>query len=151
MSINQRDLILRMIQQLAEVLARVAGLRRQGRIDEAAELLKRTSDGLFGPLWATLERLEASSAASLLGSREKISAYASLLQHQADLDETRGDVWKARNGFRRALELHLEAARQGAEVDAPTRAAIRALRPRVEEERLSKAYRVQLDRITGPR
>jgi gentisate 1,2-dioxygenase len=151
MSMVQRDVILRMIQQLAEVFSRVAGLKRQGRLDEAGDLLQQTSNQLFGPLWSTLERLEPSTAASLLSSREKLSSYAQIVQHLAELEDARGQVWKAQTGFRRALELHLEAARQCADVDVPTRAAIRMLRPRIEEARLSKAYRVQLERIVGPR
>jgi hypothetical protein len=151
MSITQRDVILRMIQQLAEVFARVLGLKRAGRLDEAAALLKQTANQLFGPVWDTLGRLEPSSASMMLTGREKVSAYAMLTQHQAEIDELRGDVWKAQAGFKRALELHLEAARLGADVDVATRSALKMLRPRVDETRLSKVYRVQLDRILMPR
>lgn len=151
MSLVQKDLMVRMIQQLAEVFGRVVGLKRQGRLDEAEELLRQTSTGLFGPIWDTLERLEPSSATMMLSAREKVSAYAMLTQHAADLDDLRGNVWKGQKGHKRALELHLEAARLGSEVDAATRAAIRTLRGRVDEGRLSKSYKVLLDRIAGPR
>ncbi len=149
MSITQRDLMSRMIQQLAEVFGRVVGLRRAGRLDEAVELVQSTANTLFGPLWETLSRLDASSAAMLLGGREKVSACAMLTQHRAELDDLRGEVWKAQAGYRRALELHLEAARLGAEVDVPTRSALKALRPRVDESKLSKSYQLQLERIAG--
>jgi alpha-ketoglutarate-dependent taurine dioxygenase len=151
MSLSQRDLMVRMIQQLAEAFGRVVSLKRAGRLDEAVQLVKETANGLFGPVWDTLQRLEPASAAMMLGSREKVSAYAMLTQHQSELDDLKGDVWKAQAGYRRALELHLEAARLGADVDTATRAAIRTLRPRVDESRLSKSYKVMLDRIAGPR
>jgi len=151
MSITQKDLIVRMIQQLAEVFGRVVGLRRAGRLDEAAELVKATAQNLFGPLWETLQRLDASSAAMMLGSREKVSAAAMITQHWAELDDLRGDVWRAQAGYKRALELHLEAARLGADVDVATRSALRALRPRVDVPKLSKTYQLQLEKIVGPR
>jgi len=151
MSITQRDLMVRMIQQLAEIFGRVVGLKRQGKLDEAQELLKQTATQLFGPVWDTLQRIEPSNATMMLASREKVSAYAMLTQHGAELDDLRGDVWKAQAGYKRALELHLEAARLGSDVDVVTRAALRTLRPRVDEGRLSKSYRVQLERIIGPR
>lgn len=151
MSLSQRDLMVRMIQQLAEAFGRIVGLKRAGRLDEAVAVLKETANGLFGPVWETLQRLEPASAAMMLATREKVSAYAMLTQHQAELDDLKGDVWKAQSGYRRALELHLEAARLGADVDTATRAAIRTLRPRVDEGRLSRSYKVMLDRVAGPR
>ena len=150
MPIQPRDSMFRTTQQLGELFARVVNMKRAGKTEEAMRLLRDTAIVIFGPMWDTLGRREASSAALLLQTREKVSAYAMFVQHEAELEELRGDVWKARDAFRRALELHLEAARIGADVDAVTRAAIRLLKPRVDLDRLSKLYRSQLDRIAGP-
>lgn len=150
MSFLSRDATFRTTQQLGELFARIVGLRRSGKLDDAAKMLQDTGVIIFGPLWDTLGRRDSASAAILLGVRERVSAYAMFIQHQAEIDELRGDVWKGRDGFRRALELHLEAARLGSEVDAVTRSAIRALRPRVDLDRMSKIYRIQLERIVGP-
>lgn len=150
MSFQPRDSTFRTTQQLGELFGRVVNLRRSGKLDEASKLLKDTAIVIFGPLWDTLGRRDASSAAILLGSRERVSAYAMFVQHHAEIDELRGDVWTARDGFRRALEIHLEAGRLGSEVDAVTRAAIRTLKPRVDLDRLPKMYRIQLERIVGP-
>lgn len=138
------------MQQLGELFGRVVGLRRSGKLDDAAKMLKDGAVVVFGPLWDSLSRRDSASAAILLGAREKLSAYAMFVQHQSEIDELRGEVWKARDGFRRALELHLEAARLGPEVDAVTRAAIRSLKPRVDLDRLPKMYRIQLERFVGP-
>jgi len=150
MSIQSRDSTFRSAQQLGELFGRIVSLRRAGKLDEASKMLKDGAVVLFGPMWDSLGRRESSGAAILLGTREKVSAYAMFVQHQAEIDELRSDVWKARDGFRRALELHLEAARLGSELDAVTRSAIRTLKPRVDLDRLSKVYRVQLERIVGP-
>ncbi|MDI3285948.1 hypothetical protein [Polyangium sp. 15x6] len=151
MSSTHKDLKVRMVQQLADVFGRVVGLKRAGRLDEAVELVQTTALHLFGPMWETLTRHDASSAAMMLGSREKVSACAMLTQHRAELDDLRGEVWKAQAGYKRALELHLEAARLGADVDVATRSALKALRPRVDESKLSKSYQMQLERIDGHR
>ena len=150
MSFQSRDSTFRTAQQLGELFGRIVTLRRSGKLDDAMKLLKDGAVVIFGPLWDTLGRRESSSASILLGSRERVSAYAMFIQHEAEIDELRGDVWKGRDGFRRALELHLEAARLGSDVDAVTRSAIRSLKPRVDLDRLAKMYRIQLDRIVGP-
>ncbi|HRI70946.1 MAG TPA: hypothetical protein PK156_42220 [Polyangium sp.] len=150
MSFQSRDSTFRTTQQLGELFGRVVGLRRSSRLDEASKTLKDGAIVMFGPLWDSICRRDSASASILLGSRERISAYAMFVQHEAEIDELRGDVWKARDGFRRALELHLESARLGAETDAITRSAIRMLKPRVDLDRLSKTYRVQLEKIVGP-
>lgn len=150
MSFQSRDSTFRTTQQLSELFGRIVSLRRTGRLDDASKMLKDGAVVIFGPLWDTLSRRDSSSASILLGSRERVSAYAMFVQHEAEIDELRGDVRKGREGFRRALELHLEASKLGAEVDAVTRSAIRSLKPRADLDRLSKMYRLQLERIVGP-
>jgi len=150
MSFQSRDSTFRTTQQLGELFGRIIGLRRSGKLEDAAKMLQDGAVVIFGPLWDTLGRRDSASSAILLGSRERVSAYAMFVQHQAEIDELRSDVWKARDGFRRALELHLEAGRLGPEIDAVTRAAIRSLKPRVDLDRLPKIYRIQLERLVGP-
>jgi len=150
MSFQSRDSTFRTTQQLGELFGRIIGLRRSGKLEDAAKMLKDGAVVISGPLWGTLGGRDSASSAILLGSRERVSAYAMFVQHQAEIDELRSDVWKARDGFRRALELHLEAGRLGPEIDAVTRAAIRSLKPRVDLDRLPKIYRIQLERLVGP-
>jgi hypothetical protein len=150
MSFQSRDSTFRTTQQLGELFGRIVSLRRAGKLDDASKILKDGAVVLFGPLWDTLGRRESASAAILLGSRERVSAYAMFIQHEAEIVELRESVWKARDGFRHALELHLEAARLDPEIDTVTRSAIRTLKPRVDLDQLSKAYRTQLERLVGP-
>lgn len=137
MAFQRRDYILRMIEDLAQAIARVAGARAAGRLDEAALLLRETANGLFGPLYSMIEQLDAAGAATLLRDHQKVLAYAALVAEQAAIDEARG----RRPGYRRALELYLEAILMGATVDDRMRDAVMPLLSRVSEARLSDRYR----------
>jgi hypothetical protein len=129
MSIKQRDYILRMIEQLAETLASIAGLKAKGKVDEAEQLVRATVDGLVGPLRGALEGVDAASAAALLGSREKLGAYAALIAEEGSILELKGDARGARRARRRALDLYRELARAGGAGGADEKAseAIRSL------------------------
>lgn len=140
MSIRHRDYILRMIEQLAEAIGRIAGLRSAGKLDEAQSLLRETADGLFGPMREMLDRVDAASAATLLGGHEKIGAYAALCAEQAEIFELRGERKRAASERRRALELHLEAVRKAPHGDTPSRQAARALLARVGAAGLPERY-----------
>lgn len=109
MSMMERDYILRMIQQLAQALGRILGLKKAGKLEEAMQAVQATADGIFGPMRRTLDALDEQSAARLLGSREKIEAYAALTAEEASIHALMGDARRARSGERRARALY-EAA-----------------------------------------
>ena len=119
MSIRQKDYILRMLEQIAETLASIMGLKSAGKLDEAERLVRETIDGLLGPLKSALPGLDARSVAVLLGSREKLEAYAALLREEASILELRGDARGARRAEKRALELSRECASLGQAPPAP--------------------------------
>ncbi|WP_438027193.1 hypothetical protein [Sorangium sp. So ce233] len=141
MSIRQRDYLLRMIEQLAEAVGRIAGLRRAGQLDEAELLVRTTADGLFGPMRDMLDRLDAAGAATLLGDHEKIGAYAALCAEQAEILELRGRAARAPAERRRALELYLEAVSRAPEGNPRAQDGARALLGRVDAARLPERYR----------
>ena len=126
MSIQKRDYILRMIEQLAETLASIVGLKQAGKLDEAELLVRETVDGLLGPLRSALEALDAPSAAALLGSREKLAAYAALTAEEGSIRDLKGDARGARRARKRALDLYRELTRGGS-ADQATLDAIRSL------------------------
>lgn len=146
MSIARRDYIMRLIEQFAQVLARIMGLRKEGKLDEAQDLVNETADGIFGTLRAMIDKVDSSSAAGLLGSREKIAVYASLTAEDAEIAALRGDARKAQTRRRRALELYLEASRLG-ELDTHSRANVELLRQWVDLERMDARYRELLARL----
>jgi hypothetical protein len=143
-SIGRKDYILRMIEQLTEAIARVVGLKEAGKLDEALQLARETAGGIFGPLLRTLDEVDSATAANLMGDGDKVSAYAALLAEQADIHERRGDARRARADHRRALEMYLERARLAPPLDDRARAAIEALRAKVDETRLAERYRSAL-------
>jgi hypothetical protein len=130
-----------MIDQLADALARIGGARKAGRLDEAAQLVRATADGLFGPVYRMIEQLDAMGAATMLGDRDKLLAYAALTAEQAAIDEALG----RRPAYRRALELYLEAVQMGAPVDDTLRGAVITLLSRVNEGRLGERHRKVLE------
>ena len=150
MSLRQRDYILRMIEQLAQALGAMAGLRKAGKHDEAAQLWQSTADGLFGPLLSMLEQLDPTSAALLIGDRDKLVAYAALVAERGDLSQARGGQRQAATEHRRALELFLEAVEQGAELQTPLLEIVQKLRSKVDEAVLARRHREALDRLCHP-
>ncbi|AKT37206.1 hypothetical protein [Chondromyces crocatus] len=149
MSIRQRDYLLRMIDQLAHAIGRAMFARKAGNLEEAQQIVQETADGLLGPVRAMVEKVDASSAALLLGSHEKITAYALLVAEEAMIQEAAGEP-RAKSSHRRALELHLESARLGKEVSEVALTSIEALHGKVDLERLAPRYREVLDRLPRP-
>ncbi|EYF02549.1 hypothetical protein [Chondromyces apiculatus] len=149
MSVRQRDYILRMIDRLAQSIGRVIFARKAGKHEEAAMLLKETADGVFGPMRSMLDKLDATSAAMLLGSVEKVTAYALILSEDALNREAVRDP-RAAAGHLRALEVYLEAARLTADLPPSVLGAIAALRDRVDLPRLPLAYRNTLAGLPLP-
>lgn len=140
----RRDYLLRMIEQLTDALARAAGLRRAGRHDEAALVIRETADALFGPKLGSLDAVDASTAALLLEGSGELRWYAALVAERAEgieaaaPEDARAHA-RAAVERRRALELYLEAAaREGA--DETLRAAVSTLAARVDPRRLSEAH-----------
>ena len=86
------DYLLRLIQQAAAALRH---LRTRLGGGAAAEEVSRDADAaigtLLGPQRATLERLDAWSAANLLGDADRVEVWSDLIALQADLLEVTGD------------------------------------------------------------
>lgn len=147
MSIGQRDYILRMIEQLAVFLARIAGARKAGDHELAEREAQAALGALFGPLADMLEKVDSASAASLLGGPEKIGAAAALYAERAAAREAAGKTAQARADRRRALELHLEAARIKPPDSDEARGILLDLAKDVDRERLPERYRRELDAL----
>ncbi|HVP38296.1 MAG TPA: hypothetical protein VMS93_03845 [Candidatus Saccharimonadales bacterium] len=109
MSGSQReDYLLRQARAVAAMLARIAGLRTSGRTEEARAQLDEAYGLLVGSEAELLRRVDASTAALCLGSKERILAYSQLLREEAAL-EAGGSRRAALRACAEALET--EAAR----------------------------------------
>jgi hypothetical protein len=144
MSLVERDYVLRMIQLLARAIARILGLKQAGKLEEALEAVQTTADTIFGSMRSTLDAIDPQSAARLLTSVEKIEAYATLTAEEASIRELMGDAVLARTSERRALSLYLEALILEGRLGEDARAAIGALRSKVDERTLSQRYQEAL-------
>jgi len=104
-SLFERDLLRRLIRQLGEIAARIAGLSTQRKFDEAEALLRQIEGELLGPLTATLDQVDIRTVLLLLGSDDKIGACAVLWSERAKLLSARGEPQSARVLATRSLEL----------------------------------------------
>src|SRR5262245_61818496 len=94
-----------MLQQLAEALARIAKLGREGRNEQAEEELAQACGQLLGVEHAVLTAADVPTAVMLLRDPEKVRAYADLLETEAQLLALRGDDAAAAKRRERAAAL----------------------------------------------
>ncbi|MFA5844916.1 MAG: hypothetical protein WC971_08835 [Coriobacteriia bacterium] len=104
MSAFQKDYILRLIETIAAILARIAVLRENGESEEAKAELERAYGLLLGSQDDIVRRVDPATAAVLLGSSEKIHVLALLVDEEAEQEEDEGrrDLLRARAAGLRA-------------------------------------------------
>jgi hypothetical protein len=99
----QRDLVLRWIEQLAQLIARLLRARSQPELLAARDQVAEATAGLLGPLTNLVPRLEVESAAELLADPDRIFGYARLLDLEGAIAEALGDSTGAADARARAL------------------------------------------------
>ncbi len=104
-SIVERDLILRIIQQLAALVARVLKLKKERKYGEAEQLVAEAYRGLFGLDRRFLQLMQPAHVAQALGAPQKVKAFVELMAEEADLLRLRGDPQSAAASARWALEI----------------------------------------------
>jgi hypothetical protein len=113
---RREDFVLRQVRSVAAMLARIIGLRVGGQTEEAKAELERARRELLGSQSELIGRVDAITAAMILGSRERIQAYADLVREEA---EQESDLSRRALLTARATELAGEAAGQGSGKEAP--------------------------------
>jgi len=105
----REDYVTRQIRAIAAMIARMTGLRLEGKADEAHAELELAYGELLGERNRLVRMVDAKTAASLLGSAEKIQLFAQLVGEEAEQarDSDRSDLLRAR-----AEELRAEAERR---------------------------------------
>ena len=99
MSPFQRDdYVLRQTRAIAAMIARMTGLRLEGEIEKARTELEEAYTLLLGPQTGLIRRVDVSTAIRLVGSSERLSVYAQLLEEEGaqETDEARGASLRAR-------------------------------------------------------
>jgi hypothetical protein len=136
MAAQRRDYLLRQLQDVAAMLARVIGLRLEGSPAEAGTELDQAIELLLGERAALIRRLDSATAASLMDSTATIVLYARLVHEEAT---QRGA------GHGRAAELTIEALRRNPESEE-ARLLMAELRKSVPPDDVGPAYRSEFER-----
>jgi len=103
------DYIERMIRQLAEATARIAGWTANGKLEEAIRESDRAWSELLDVPRDLVERLDGPTLAQLLAEPARMRIAGELLAAEARAHQAKGNPVHALLCNRRALELFLEA------------------------------------------
>ena len=103
----RNDYLLRMIQQLSEALARIAGLRVAGQHERALDELGKLYEELGTPR-EVVDVVDTATLVRLCGHPEKVRALAKVIREEAKIFEALGDP-RAAARLRRADELEQSA------------------------------------------
>lgn len=139
MALVERDYVMRIVKQLAELLARALKLKREQRYDEAAQTLEGGCVDLLGLEFSALALVDSASSAQLLGEPTRIRTFARLLEELSDVYFADGDEERGRARARHAYEMYCEALleRDG---DAEAVAALQRLAARFDVSLLPPRY-----------
>ena len=147
---DKKDYILRMIQEIARMIAALVGLKREGRYDEALAEARTATGKLLGPLGDLAPRLDSVTAAHMVADPDVLAAWAELVAEEADVHRLMGNDPAFRAGSRRALELALEAHLRTPKDRPELLALIARLRPDVDEPALDARHREALAELPPP-
>ena len=95
MGLFEKDYLIRLLEQLTEMVAAIVAAIRGGKPRDALTTLAEAQQKLAGPLGASLERLDPGSVVSLLGP-EKAQMHARLLRLEAEARDALGETAAAR-------------------------------------------------------
>ncbi|HEX6909656.1 MAG TPA: hypothetical protein VF142_04665 [Longimicrobium sp.] len=130
MPISSRDdWLIRELQVLGAVIARMRGLKGGGQLHEARQALDDAEGELLGPLAGVVPRLDSATAAHIVAEPRRIAAWARLLHERADLLRLAGDEAGAAALEQRAAELAAEGWARAEGFEAPVRELLGPLAP----------------------
>ncbi|HMI30358.1 MAG TPA: hypothetical protein VK527_01375 [Candidatus Limnocylindrales bacterium] len=90
MSPQREDYMSRQIRTIAAMIARMIGLRLSGETEKAKLELEEAYTLLLGPQAVLIRRVDAATAARLIGSREKVLSFAQLVEEEAEQESDEG-------------------------------------------------------------
>jgi hypothetical protein len=105
----REDYIHRLIRQLVEAIARIAGLNRRGDHDRALAESEQAWGKLLDAPRDLIDAVDVPTLASMLRDPEKMRIAAQLLHEEGRALAGKGDPLHAALRYRRAMELILEA------------------------------------------
>ena len=103
---QREDWLIRQTKAIAAMVARIAGLRAGGAVDEARAELEKAHHELAGTQADLVRRADPKTAAMLLGTPDRVELFTRLLDEEAALEP---DAARARDLASRAAALRREA------------------------------------------
>jgi len=115
---EEKDYIMKMIQQFTSAIARVMGLKAEDKIEESQEVLTDTLKDFTGLNQDVLEALPYEILIhKVSGGRQTNTAkglvLAELLNQQADIYEIKGEISEARNVYSKSLNIVINVILNG--------------------------------------
>ena len=115
----REDSLLRMVRQLARALAKILGLRRSGRLEEAAEEVAAAMSSTAGVDPRLVESAEAATLAAMLSDEGRRRAVARLCLERAEIEMERGQQAASQAWRRKAVALWPEVEARSADWLSP--------------------------------
>lgn len=122
----KRDFILRIVEQLAQALARILALRAKGDVPAAIRELEGAAGGIAGMDLRMAGAVDTATLARHLTEPVRMTALARLMYERGGLAGDEGDEAGARRWRVRAVELWRAAEAAGAQLDEVARDALKA-------------------------
>lgn len=144
MALVQRDYILRLMEQVAQAIARLLKRRSDGDLAGARREAHQAITELLGPGGSMAVMADSRTAANLVSDPRRLRLWCRLLDEDRQLLQLMARPAEAAALDRRIVELLLEAWTREPEWDEETRALFHAARARGAAERLDAAFRAQL-------
>ena len=105
----REDYLMRVIHQLADAIARIAGLNRKAEHDQALAAADQAWGKLLDAPRELIDAVDSPTLAAMLREPAKLRAAAQLFQEEGHAFAGKGDPAHAQLRYRRAFELILEA------------------------------------------
>jgi tetratricopeptide (TPR) repeat protein len=135
----REDYLLRLIHQLADAIAAIAGLNRKGEHDKALAAADQAWGKLLDAPRELIDAVDTPTLAGMLREPAKIRVAAQLCYEEGRALAGKGDPLHAGIRYRRAMELTLEA--RAIDPSAEDAAAILELSRLVPTDTLDPRYR----------
>lgn len=110
--LTERDWVMRVVQQLAQFIARALKLADASKREEALEVLREGCAGQLGMEYDVLAMLDAAAAVDLLADPSRAVAFAQLVEAMAEVEARCREPVRAEARRRHADELADEIARR---------------------------------------
>ena len=126
---SQDDYLIKIIQQMVQMLLRITGLKQAGKLEEALDEVDRASRVLLGSAADVVLLLDPFTAAQVIGDPDRVLTWAKLLAEEAEIHQLRGSTTEAERARERALALARESLRLGVPDSVAAESLVEALRP----------------------